>query len=143
MEDSMERMMGNLFGPAGPTHGLSRWADRWEFPVDMYQTNDTVEVRASVPGVKPEDMQVTVEDNRLDIRGEAKSEAEVDEESYYVRERRWGAFYRSVPLPSGLDTENAKASYDNGVLVLSIPKKEAGRRKSIKVDVAKGQEPIE
>ena len=101
--------------------------------VDMYQTDEAVVVKASLPGVKPEDIDISVTGDTLTIRGESKTEEEVKEENYLRRERRFGSFCRSVTLPGGLLTDKAEANYTNGVLTLTFPKAEEVKPKSIKV----------
>jgi HSP20 family protein len=136
MEELMDRMWGDAFHPV---HLTRRWTEPWNLPLDIYQTEDSVVVKASVPGIKPEDMEVTLEGNTLTLKGETKTE-EVKEEGILLREHRYGSFFRSVTLPTGLDTDKAEASYENGVLILSIPKREEVKPKSIKVSVSKSVE---
>src|SRR5258708_6112797 len=92
--------------------------------IDLYQTNDTVVVKAALPGYKPDDVQVSVTDDVLTLRGEFKQEAEDDqkEATYHVREQRYGSFERSVMPPSAVKTDKAKADFENGSLVITLPK---------------------
>jgi len=92
-----------------------------------------VVVKVAIPGVKPEDIDITVTGDTLSIKGEAKEETEVKRENYIRQERRYGAFSRSVTLPSGVETEKAEASFENGILTLNIPKAEEVKPKVIKV----------
>lgn len=101
--------------------------------IDMYETKDHVVVKAALPGIKPEQTEVTITGNTLTIRGEAKEEKEIKEENYICRERRMGAFSRSIALPDGLKADKAEASFDNGVLTLTIPKVEEKKTKTIKI----------
>lgn len=101
--------------------------------IDMYETKDDVMVRASLPGVKPEEVDVTITGDTLTIRGESKEENEIKEENYVRKERRFGSFSRCVTLPSGVKADKAEATFENGVLTLKIPKTEEAKPKTIKV----------
>ena len=102
-------------------------------PIDMYQTEGEVVVKAALPGVKPEEVNITVADGWLNIKGETKAEEEVKQEDYMYREHRYGTFSRSVALPSGLNTDKAEAGFDDGVLTLTIPRAEEAKPKQVKV----------
>ena len=101
--------------------------------LDIYQDGESLVVKAAVPGVKPDEVKITVTGNHLAIEGEAKDEEEQKEMDYLVRERRYGAYHRTVTLPTGLNTEKAEASLENGVLTLTIPRAEESKAKHIKV----------
>ncbi len=104
--------------------------------MDMYQTNQAIVVKVSLPGFKPEDVHVTIQGETLSIEGECKEE-EVRREDYYLRERRYASFHRTVTLPPGLEGSKAEASYEHGVLTLTIPKSEEVKPKTIRVNVPK------
>lgn len=106
--------------------------------LDMFQTDDAVVVKASLPGVKPEELSITVTGDMLTIKGETKTENEVKEDNYIRRELRYGSFTRSVPIPVSVQSDKADATFENGVLTLSLPKAEEVKPKAIKVE-AKGQ----
>ena len=106
-------------------------------PIDVYHTDKDVVVKAALPGVKPEDVDINVTGDTLSIRGETKAEENVKREDYLYHEHRYSAFRRSVTLPSGLDTDKSKASLEDGILTLTIPKSAKIKPKSIKVK-AKG-----
>jgi HSP20 family protein len=89
----------------------------------------------SVPGFKPEDVELTIEGDQLTVRGHTKEEKEVKKEDYLMNERRTSSFVRRVSLPKGLDTDKAEASYDDGVLTVTFPKSKDATAKSIKVKV--------
>lgn len=101
--------------------------------VDIYETDDNVVVKTSVPGIKPEDIDITITGNTLTIAGETKAEEKVEEENYIRRERRYGRFSRSLTLPSSVEGEKAEASFEQGILTLTIPKAEEAKPKAIKV----------
>ncbi len=109
----------------------------WDIPsapgMDLYQTDEAVVVKMGLPGVEPGDIQVSVNDGVLTIRGEVKEEKEEQAKTYHLRERRYGAFRRSVNLPSSVDVEKSDAQFENGVLTLTLPKAEEAKPKTIAV----------
>ncbi len=101
--------------------------------LDMYETEDSVVVKSAVPGIKPDDIDITISGNILSISGETKVEEEVKEDDYIRRERRYGSFSRSVTLPEALEPDKAEASFEDGVLTLNIPKAPEAKPKVIKI----------
>src|SRR5207245_93860 len=98
---------------------------------EVFERNNQLVVRADLPGLTKDDINVDIDDDRITIRGERQSEHEEDEKGFYRSERSYGSFYRSVPLPQGVDAEQAKADFKNGVLEITMPlpaKKSSGRR---------------
>lgn len=108
--------------------------------IDVYESENELGVKVPVPGVRPEELAVSVTDNTLTIKGETKVEEETERENYLRRECRHGAFARSLTLPAGLDTDKVEASLDDGILTLTIPKAEEAKSKVIKVKAKKGTE---
>ncbi|MDD5747781.1 MAG: Hsp20/alpha crystallin family protein [Actinomycetota bacterium] len=108
---------------------------KWSPAVDMYETEDALVVEAELPGIDPKDIDVSVEGGVLVINGERKHEKEVNEENYHRVERAYGSFERAIQLPSDVDPDKIKASYENGVLKALIPKKEVQKPKSIPITV--------
>jgi HSP20 family protein len=104
-----------------------------ELAIDVYETKDDVVVKAALPGVKPDQVEVTVTGDTLTIKGEMKEDRQVKEENYIRKERRYGAFCRSVVLPGGIKADKADATFEDGVLTLKIPKAEDAKPKTIKV----------
>lgn len=102
-------------------------------PLDVYETEDTVVVKAALPGIKPEDVDITVRENTLVIKGEAKAAEEVREENYLRRELRYGAFSREVSLPTMVRADRAEAMCENGILTIKLPKAEEVKPKTIKI----------
>ena len=102
-------------------------------PLDVYQTTNEVVVKASLPGYKPEEVDISITGDILTIKGEHKEEQKVKEENYWLRERRYGTFSRSITLPLEVVSDRAEASFDNGVLTLNLPKAEEVKPKQIKV----------
>ncbi|GAB4520888.1 MAG: Hsp20/alpha crystallin family protein [Anaerolineales bacterium] len=127
---------------------LSNWSDEpqtlgWTLALDVAESENEYLVKASVPGVKPDDLDITFTDNTLTIKGELKAEEERSEVRYHIRERRYGQFTRSIALPTTIDTEHIMAEYDNGVLSLHLPKAEEARPKRINVRTTSAQKTIE
>jgi len=110
-------------------------ADGSFLPVDIYETEESLVVAAPVPGVKPEDVEISISGDTLTIKGETKSEEKLERENYIRQERRYGSFCRAVALPNGLDRDKAEAGFEDGVLKVTFPKSEAVKPKSIKVQV--------
>ncbi len=108
-------------------------------PIDVYETKDKVVLKAAVPGLKPEDLDISITGDVLTIKGEYKSEEQAPEgkgeeqRNYFRRERRYGSFTRQLTLPVAVDTNNVAASFENGILMLEMPKKEAVKPKSVKI----------
>jgi HSP20 family protein len=108
------------------------WSDS-SLAVDMYETDDSVVVKTAIPGVKAEDISVSVTGDTLTIKAESNEEEEVKRENYLRRERRFGSYCRSVTLPGGLEADKADADYNDGILTLTLPKAEEVKPKSITV----------
>jgi len=142
LRDAMERLIQESFlRPAGSILPAMRGA----MPLDVVERGDAFEIRASLPGIKPEDVQITVQGDVLTIRGMTTSEQERkddrDDENWILRERRSGSFYRSLTLPAPLDADRATARFEQGVLVLEIPKVETAKARQIPVSGAsKGEQ---
>ena len=102
-------------------------------PLDMYETENDVVVKASVPGVKPEDIEVTVTGDLLTIKGEFKSEEKTEKRNFIRQERRYGSFCRQLGLPTSVDSGKAEASFESGILTLTLPKVEAVKPKTVRV----------
>ncbi len=106
------------------------------FPaLDVYDEGDKIVVKAELPGVDKNDLEIVVKDNELIIKGEKKKEEEVKEENYYYSERTFGKFVRSIRLPVEIKADEVKARFKNGVLEIELPKVEEARPKEIKVQV--------
>ena len=115
------------------TNGL---AGAWPAPLDVAHEGDSVVVKASIPGVKPDDVEVTIEDGRMTIAGETAGENEDRQGGYVIRERRAGKFYREIRLPETVDADQAESSYENGVLTVTLPKQESKKAKKVEVKAA-------
>lgn len=130
LRDAMDRLFEDSF--VTPRKWLSP-LDLSEPSLDVYETGNDIVVKAALPGIKPEDVDITLTGEMLTITGETKEETEQNDKTYIRRERRYGSFSRSVALPEGLDGDKADAKFENGVLTLSIPKSEQLKPKKIQV----------
>lgn len=115
----------------------------WDLALDVVEHKDEFVVKASLPGIKPEDLDITYTENTLTIKGETKEETEKEESRYHLRERRYGSFTRSITLPRGVKGESIEAAYDAGVLTLRLPKSEEIKPKRIAVHNAEKHPMIE
>ena len=107
----------------------------WEPAVELFETEGDVVFRAEMPGIDPKQVGVTVTEDTLTVKGEARTEQEQKGRNYYRRELRYGSFERAVGLPASVQADQAKATFRHGILEVRIPKAERGRAKSIKVEV--------
>jgi len=132
---SLRNEMNRLFEQAFEDMPLSRWqsSTNWGLAVDVVENDEAFVVTASVPGVNPDDIEITISDNILTIKGEFKADETVDEEKYHLRERRYGSFGRSLTLPVTVDADEVEAHYENGVLQLTVPKAEEVKPRRIEV----------
>jgi HSP20 family protein len=105
--------------------------------IDMYRDDGHLVIKAEVPGVKPEELEVTIKDNVLNIAGETRAEEEVKREDYIRRERRYGLFRRSVALPAEAEGDKAEATFEDGLVAVTVPLAEEPQPESIKVEVKK------
>ncbi len=101
--------------------------------IDMYQTDNEVVVKAALPGIKADQVQLNVSNDILTIKGEMKHEEEKKDKAWHIREHRWGAFERSVMLPTGVISDRAKADFENGILTVTLPKSEEVKPKTITI----------
>lgn len=131
LQEKLNRMFGDVLERSTEESNLTAWAP----PVDIYETENELVVKADLPEVNPQDLDIRVENNILTIRGERKFEKKVNEENYLRVERAYGSFSRSFSLANSVKSEEIKAEYQNGVLTLNIPKREEAKPKQIKVSV--------
>jgi HSP20 family protein len=124
--DEMDRMFEEpFFGRRGDGQ------QNWGLPLDVAEREDAYVIHASIPGINPDDVDVSISDNVLTIRGEMKHHIDEENERYVLRERRMGSFTRSVTFPMPIDADRAEATCDNGVLTLRLPKAETARPRRI------------
>jgi HSP20 family protein len=132
---TLREAMDHLFNDAF-TRPLSFNGGNWSVPaVDMYQTDNDVVIKAALPGIKAEEVQINVTGEMLIIKGEIRQDEEKGgkEKAYHLREQRWGTFERSIGLPTEVDADKAKADFENGVLTVTLPKTEKVKPKSITI----------
>lgn len=111
----------------------TRWNSEWNVALDVAENEDAYIVKASLPGVSADDVELTLEDNVLTIKGEVKGDETVEEAQYHVRERRYGSFSRSIRFPVLVNSDAVDATYENGVLTLNVPKAEEVKPKRIEI----------
>src|SRR5271163_5068074 len=131
LQEQVNRLFGNVLEHSGEESNLTSWAPA----VDIYETEHELVVKADLPDVDPKDLDIRVENNLLTIRGERKFEKKSNEGNYLRVERAYGSFARSFSLANTVNSEAIKADYQNGVLTLSLPKREETKPKQIKVTV--------
>ncbi|HXG42795.1 MAG TPA: Hsp20/alpha crystallin family protein [Dehalococcoidia bacterium] len=127
---SMDRLWEELMGRREPGAAVE---EVYTFPVDVYETDDALVVRAALPGLRPEDVDISLQGDQLTIRGEYRHEAKEEKGNYHRRELRYGTFARSVTLPVQVDADKAEAVFEHGMLTVKLPKAPEVRPKSIKV----------
>lgn len=132
----IQREMNRLFDFTLPLALKKGNGASFEAPaVDILDEKDQIRVKADLPGMKKEDIEVSAENNMLTIRGEKKEEKEVKEKDYVRSERYYGAFHRSFTLPAGIDAQKVNATYKDGVLEILLPKKEEAKSKQAKIEI--------
>ena len=109
----------------------------WGLAVDVAENDNAYVVKASVPGVSPDEIEITMEKNVLTISGESRADETINHEEYRLRERRYGTFSRSIRFPAEVNSDSIEASYESGVLTLMVPKTEEVKPKKIAVNVTK------
>jgi HSP20 family protein len=136
IQDRLNRVFTDAYGRQGSDEGFLT-SGAWVPPVDIYQNGDTeLVLNAELPDMVREDIDVTVDNGTLTIKGEKKFAGEPKEEQFHRIERRYGVFSRSFSLPQTVDATKVSAEYKNGVLTVRLPVREEAKPRSIKVDVA-------
>lgn len=114
---------------------LEKGNDNFVPAVDVYEEKDNVVVEATLPGIRPEDVEINVTEDVLTIEGTKSNTSEIDEKNYYRKEVRTGSFNRSVMLPASVKVEEAKADFKSGILKVTLPKESERKNKSIKINI--------
>jgi HSP20 family protein len=128
LREAMDRLFDDSF--TRPLDG-----SKWSMPaIDLYQTDNEVVVKATVPGAKADDVQISVAGNMLTLKGEFKQEDEVKEATYHMREHSYGTFERTVILPTDVQIDKSKAEFENGILTITLPKAEQVKPRPITVN---------
>jgi HSP20 family protein len=133
LRDQVNRLFEDNF--AGDRLGRADLAS-WAPPVDIYETENELVVKADLPDLQDKDIDVRVANNTLTIRGERKFEKDIKEDNYLRIERAYGSFTRSFSLPNTVSSENIRAEYRNGVLTLHMAKREESKPKQVKISVS-------
>jgi len=132
---TLQDQVNRLFNESFRTHGEESALTTWAPAVDIYETTNELVVKADLPDVNEKDIDIRVENNLLTIRGERKVEKSVSEENFLRVERTYGSFSRSFSLPNTVNAEAIGADYKNGVLTVTLPKREESKPRQVKVNV--------
>jgi HSP20 family protein len=135
LQDRMNRIFRESFGPEGSDEALT--TSNFAPPVDVYEDEHNITLKIEVPGIDEQDVNVTIENNTLTVRGERRFEKDEKEENFHRVERMYGSFTRSFTLPNTVDPEQVSAHYEKGVLKIRLSKKAEAKPKLIKVNVEK------
>ena len=139
----LQDRMNRLFQEYTPTGEEQLSTTNFVPPVDVYEDEHHVTLKAELPGVNPKDVDIRIENNVLTVRGERKFEKEEKEENFHRIERRYGSFMRSFTLPNTVNPDSVKADYDNGLLKIQFEKRAEAKPKQIHVNIGGGQKTIE
>lgn len=130
LRDDMDRLFRSFFGsPLEEVEGF------WAPVIDIEEDNDSYYVRAEVPGIKREEIKISVRGNALSLSGERKQESETKNKTFHRVERSYGRFKRTISLPSEIDADKVKATYKDGILLVTLPKPESTKPKEIEVEI--------
>jgi HSP20 family protein len=128
LREAMDRLFDDAF-----TRPISMSGGSVVPTIDLFQTDDEVVLKAALPGLKAEDVHISVTADVLTLSGEFKQESEQKEATYHIREHRYGSFERSVMLPTDVQTDKAKADFENGILTITLPKAETVKPKTVNI----------
>ena len=137
MRRNLDKLFGEYVEPAVRQPLISKGAPASLVPdIDIYERKGEIVIRTDLPGVEKEQIDLTITKDTLTVKAEAKKEEDIRPEDYYVQERSYGTYMRTVQLPQDVDSAKAKASFKNGVLEIAFPKKEEAKTTEIKVDIS-------
>ena len=129
LREAMDRLFDDAF-----TRPLSLTGNGWSMPaVDMYQTDNEIVVKAALPGIKADEVQINITGDVLTLKGEVKQQEDVKEKAYHIHEQRWGTFERTLVLPANVVADKAKADFENGILTITLPKAEEAKPRTINI----------
>jgi HSP20 family protein len=139
LQERMNRLFDESFRGLNRSEGDDDWAlgGAWAPAVDIYEQEGHIVLKAELPGLDPQNVDIRLENNVLTLRGERKIDNEVKRENYHRVERAYGSFTRSFTLPSVVDQEHIKADYKDGVLKVTLPKRDEAKPKQISISVGK------
>lgn len=136
--ENLQREMNRLFDFSLARQGYddtSLLGGHWAPAIDIYDSKDNIVVKADLPGLNKDEIVVSIQENILTISGEKKRESKIKEDDYFREERFYGSFHRAITLPTQVDRTKVQASFKDGVLELTLPKKEEAKPQQIKIDV--------
>jgi HSP20 family protein len=139
LQDEVNRLFASSFSRGDSDNDLMRGA--WSPQVDIFENQNEIVLEAELPGMKPEDVNISIENNVLTIHGERKFEKKDDKDNFHRVERSYGSFTRSFTLPPTVKSENAQAEFENGVLRLSLAKREEAKPRRIEIKATGKNEP--
>lgn len=131
IQDNINKVFGNYLTSRGTQARVIGWMP----PVDITESENEYQIKADIPGMKKEDIKISLEDNTLTISGERKEEKEEKGKNFVKKEKTFGSFMRSFSLPHSVDSKGIKAAYKEGVLNITVPKSEESKPKEIKIEV--------
>jgi HSP20 family protein len=131
LRERMNRAFEDVF--AGRSEDKELTPSAWAPSVDIYETENELVLTAEVPGIAEKDIEIRIEDNTLQLKGERKFEKETKEENYHRIERSYGSFYRAFTLPNSIDPDSIKAEHENGVLRITMPKRQELKPRTVKI----------
>jgi HSP20 family protein len=131
LREKMNRLFEDAFTGRGDDKEIP--ASSWAPSVDIYETENELVLTAEVPGIDEKDVEIKIEDNTLTLKGERKFEKETKEENFHRIERSYGSFYRAFTLPNSIDADKIQAEHENGVLKISMPKRQELKPRTIKI----------
>lgn len=131
LREKMNRMFDDVFSGQGEDKEMA--PSSWAPSVDIYETENELVLTAEVPGIVAKDIEIKIEDNTLSLRGERKFQKETKEENYHRIERSYGSFFRAFTLPHSVDAENIRAEHENGVLKVTMPKRQERKPRTVKI----------
>ena len=140
LADEFDRLLADFgLGRSWPSWSLGETGGMWAPDVDVVQKHDQFTVRVDLPGLKKDEISVEIADGALTLQGERKRDHEEEREGVYRRERSYGAFYRTIPLPEGAITEQAKASFKDGVLEVTMPAPPSGKGRRLEISESRSR----
>ncbi|MBI5893902.1 MAG: Hsp20/alpha crystallin family protein [Deltaproteobacteria bacterium] len=135
IQDRMNRLFDETLTRTGRGEGEELARGVWSPAVDIYETDESIILKAEIPGIDKKEVSIEVKNNMLILKGERKFEKEIKEENYHRMERAYGAFQRTFTLPNIIEKENVKAKYKDGILEITLPKVKGAKPKHVKVEV--------
>jgi len=131
LRDEMDRLFDDFFG--SPTTNHQQNSVNWGIPVDVREDQNSYRIEATMPGVSPENIDISINGNVLTVSAQTNSSQDKGDERYHIRERRFGRFSRTITLPQDINSDAVQADYENGVLTLQVPKSEEAKPRRISV----------